>query len=111
MGVVPAILAGVVIGLAIGGVNAFIVVKLGVNSFIATLGISSILSAVLVIISSNSQPLPPTSTAWNNFTQTTGSAKKFQIGGVYLIILAFVLWWFLAPDARRPVSVRHRREP
>ncbi len=93
-GVVPAILAGVVIGLAIGGVNAFIVVKLGVNSFIATLGMSSILSAVLVIISSNSQPLPPTSTAWNNFTQTT--VFGFQIVVLYLFILAFILWWLLA---------------
>ncbi len=92
--VVPAILAGVVIGFAIGGVNSFVVVKLGVNSFIATLGMSSILSAVLVIISSNSQPLPPTSTAWNNFTQTT--VFGFQIVVLYLIILAFVLWWLLA---------------
>ena len=63
LGVVPAILAGIVVGVAIGCVNSFIVVKLGVNSFIATLGMSSILAAVLVIVSSNSQPLPPTSTA------------------------------------------------
>ena len=92
--VLPAILAGVVIGFAIGGVNSFVVVKLGVNSFIATLGMSSILAAVLVIISSNSQPLPPTSTAWNNFTQTT--VFGFQIVVLYLIILAFILWWVLA---------------
>jgi ribose transport system permease protein len=92
--VLPAILAGVVIGFAIGGVNSFVVVKLGVNSFIATLGMSSILAALLVIISSNSQPLPPTSTAWNNFTQTT--VLGFQIVVLYLIILAFILWWVLA---------------
>jgi ribose transport system permease protein len=65
-----------------------------VNSFIATLGMSSILSAMLVIVSSNSQPLPPTSTAWNNFTQTT--IAGFQIVVLYLIILGFVLWWLLA---------------
>lgn len=92
--VVPAILAGVVIGLAVGAVNAFVIVKLSVNSFIATLGMSSILSAVLVIVSSNSQPLPPSSTAWNNFTQTT--VFGFQIVVLYLIILAFILWWLLA---------------
>jgi ribose transport system permease protein len=82
------------VGFAIGGVNSFVVVKLGVNSFIATLGMSSILAAVLVIISSNSQPLPPTSTAWNNFTQTT--VLGFQLVVLYLIILAFILWWLLA---------------
>jgi ribose transport system permease protein len=92
--VVPAILAGVVCGMAVGAVNSFVIVKLGVNSFIATLGMSSILSAVLVIVSSNSQPLPPTSTAWNNFTQTT--VAGFQIVVLYLIILGLILWWLLA---------------
>lgn len=93
-GVVPAILAGIVCGMAVGVVNSIVIVKLGVNSFIATLGMSSILSAMLVIVSSNSQPLPPTSTAWNNFTQTT--IAGFQIVVLYLIILGFILWWLLA---------------
>ena len=92
--VVPAILAGIVCGMAVGAVNSLVIVKLGVNSFIATLGMSSILAAVLVIVSANSQPLPPTSTAWNNFTQTT--VLGFQIVVLYLIILAFILWWLLA---------------
>ena len=47
-----------------------------------------------VIISSNSQPIPPTSTAWNNLTQTT--VGGFQIVVLYLLILAFVLWWLTA---------------
>ena len=74
--------------------GTFIVVKLGVNSFIATLGMGSILAAVEVIISSNSQPIPPTSTAWNNITQTT--VGGFQIIVLYLVILAFILWWLTA---------------
>jgi len=92
--VVPAILAGVLIAVAIGFVNSFIVVKLGVNSFIATLGMGSVLAAMEVIISSNSQPIPPASTAWNNFTQTT--VGGFQIVVLYLVILAFILWWLTA---------------
>jgi ribose transport system permease protein len=92
--VVPAILAGVLVAVAIGFVNSFIVVKLGVNSFIATLGMGSVLSAVEVIISSNSQPIPPSSTAWNNFTQTT--VGGFQIVVLYLVIIAFFLWWVTA---------------
>jgi ribose transport system permease protein len=90
----PAVLAAVVLALAIGLVNALIVVKLGVNSFIATLGMGSVLAAVQVIVSSNGQPLPPTSTAWNNFTQTT--VGGFQIVVLYLIVLALILWWLLA---------------
>ena len=92
--VVPAIIAGILVAVAIGCVNSFIVVKLGVNSFIATLGMGSILAAVEVIVSSNSQPIPPASTAWNNFTQTT--VGGFQIVVLYLVILAFILWWLTA---------------
>jgi ribose transport system permease protein len=92
--VVPAIIAGILIAVAIGCVNSFIVVKLGVNSFIATLGMGSVLAAMEVIISSNSQPIPPASTAWNNFTQTT--VGGFQIVVLYLVILAFILWWLTA---------------
>ena len=119
--VVPAIIAGIAIAVAIGFTNAFIVVKLGVNSFIATLGMGSILAAVEVIISSNSQPIPPTSTAWNNLTQTT--VGGFQIVVLYLVILAFILWWLTAhtpvgrylyaiggnPDAARLSGVRINR--
>jgi ribose transport system permease protein len=91
---VPATIAGIAVAVAIGLINSFIVVKLGVNSFIATLGMGSILAAVEVIISANSQPIPPTSVAWNNFTQTT--VLGFQIVVLYLIILAVVLWWLTA---------------
>ncbi len=92
--VAPAIIAGILIAVVIGLVNSFIVVKLGVNSFIATLGMGSVLAAFQVIISSNSQPVPPASTAWNNLTQTT--VAGFQIVVLYLVILAFLLWWLTA---------------
>src|SRR4051812_18738896 len=95
--VVPAIAAGIIVAFAIGCVNALIVVKLGVNSFIATLGMGSVLAATQVIVSSNAQPLPPTSATWNNLTQTT--VFGFQIVVLYLLILAFVLWWLTAHTA------------
>jgi ribose transport system permease protein len=93
-GVGSAIAAGIVVAFLIGCVNALIVVKLGVNSFIATLGMGSVISATQVIVSSNAQPLPPTSTAWNTFTQT--SVFGFQIIVLYLLILAVLLWWLTA---------------
>ena len=91
---VPAIAFGMAVALAIGCVNAFVVVRLGVNSFIATLGMSSILAATQVIVSHNAQPLPPPSTGWNNFTQTT--VGGFQIVVLYMLVIAFVLWWLTA---------------
>ena len=92
--VVPAVLVAIGVGVLIGVINSVVVVRLGVNSFIGTLGMGSILAAVQVIISSNSQPLPPTSAAWNNFTQHT--IGGFQIVVVYLVVLALLLWWLLA---------------
>ena len=91
---VPSIIIPVAVGIVIGFVNAFVVVRLGVNSFIATLGMSSILAAVLVIMTGDNSPVPPTSTAWNNFTQTT--IAGFQIVVVYMLVIAFVLWWLMA---------------
>jgi ribose transport system permease protein len=93
-GPVAAIAFGMLVAIAIGCVNAFIVVRLGVNSFIATLGMTSILAATQVIVSHNAQPLPPISTGWNNFTQTT--VGGFQIVVLYLLVIAFVLWWLTA---------------
>jgi ribose transport system permease protein len=81
------------IGCLIGLVNGLIVVKFGVNSFIVTLGMASILDAIQVIVTANQEPVAPTTSAWSTLTQ-------FQIGGfqiviVYLIVLALLAWWFL----------------
>jgi ribose transport system permease protein len=118
---VPAMAFGMGVALIIGLTNAFIVVRLGVNSFIATLGVSSILLATQVIVSHNAQPLPPTGEAWNNFTQTT--VGGFQIVVLYMLIIAVVLWWLTAhtpagrylyaiggnPEAARLSGVRIQR--
>jgi ribose transport system permease protein len=88
-----AVLVALGVGLVVGVVNAVLVVKLGVSSFIATLGMGTILAAVEVIVSSNNQPAPPSSTAWNNFTQL--SVGGFQIVVIYLFVLALFFWWLL----------------
>jgi ribose transport system permease protein len=74
-----------------------------------------------VIVSHNAQPLPPTSTGWNNLTQT--DVLGFQIIVVYLLVIALVLWWATAhtpvgrylyaiggnPEAARLSGVRMER--
>lgn len=92
--VVPALIVSVLCGVGIGAVNGLLVVRFGVNSFIATLGMSSILAALLVIVTGNNQPPPATSKAWNDLSQF--SIHGTQIVVVYVIVLAFVAWWFLA---------------
>ena len=77
----------------IGFVNGFVVVRLGVSSFIATLGMGTILVAVQTIITNGSTPPPVTSSFWNDMTQHM--IFGFQIVVLYLIVLAIILWWAL----------------
>lgn len=88
-----AIIVSIVVGAAVGLLNGFIVVKLRVNSFIATLGVGSVAAAVQTIVSSNSQPLPPSSNTWAKLTQT--SVGGFQVVVFYLLVVAVILWWAL----------------
>lgn len=93
MAIAPAIVLSVLAGTAIGIVNGFIVVKLKVNSFIATLGMGTVVLALLTMVSGNIQPNPPTSATWGKLTQT--SVGGFQIAFIYLIVIAIVIWWLL----------------
>jgi len=89
----------------IGVINGFIVVKLRVGSFIATLGTATIIGAVQVIVSDQTQPLQPNTAGWAELTQT-------EVGGVqvviwYLLAIALLFWWLLdhTPLGRRLYAV------
>jgi len=89
----PAILFTIVVAAVVGCINGLIVVKLRVNSFIATLGSGSIIIAVQSIVSGQAQPLPPTDLDWLNLTQTT--VFGFQVVVIYLLVLGVFVWWLL----------------
>jgi len=90
---IMAILLVILVGVAIGAVNGFIVVKWHVSSFIATLGIATVLAAVQSIVTNNLQPVPVTTSAWTLLTQQT--FLGLQLVFWYMIVLAVVLWWLL----------------
>jgi ribose transport system permease protein len=92
-GMWPALLAAVAAGIIIGVVNGLIVVFFKINSFIATLGTSSVIAAVLTIVDGGSQPLPPTSRSWSDLTQV--KIGGFQVIVLYLLVLAVIIWWVL----------------
>lgn len=87
-----AILVSVASCTAVGLFNGFVVVKLHVSSFIVTLGTATIVTALQTVVAGSTQPLPPSSNAWNELTQ-------HQIGGIQIIVLymlvAAVLFWWL----------------
>jgi ribose transport system permease protein len=89
----PAIIASLAAGFLVGFVNGFIVVVLKVSSFIATLGVSSVLTATTVIITKDLIPQPPSSTTWTNLTQI--QVGGFEIIIIYLLAMALLVWWML----------------
>ena len=93
-GVIQSVVVSVLIGVCVGVVNGFIVVKLRVNSFIATLAMSSVLAAALIIVTNSQQPPPVTTAAWTGLTQAT--VFGVQVVVVYLLALGVITWWFLA---------------
>ena len=88
-----AILFVVALSALIGLVNAIVVVRLHVNSFIATLGMASIVTAFQTIVSGNALPFPVTTPAWVHLTQRP--VLGFQIVVGYLLVIAVVLWVFV----------------
>lgn len=88
------------IGAAIGVLNGFLVAVVGVDSFITTLGVSSVLLAVTELISNGRYvgPVP----------QTFQELVKGEVAGiptvtVYAILIALLAWWVLehTPYGRR----------
>jgi ribose transport system permease protein len=82
-----------VASLVIGIVNGFLVVVVGVNSFIATLGVSTILGAVQQIISGGTQPLAPTSPQWGQLALL--DVGGLQVAVIYGFIAVILAWWLL----------------
>ena len=94
----------------IGAISGFIVVKLRVNSLIATLGMSEVLSSVQLYISQNHQVAGSFSSV---FVQI-GNGKVLGIPylDLYMIVIALLLWFVLeqTPLGRRMFAVGGNRE-
>lgn len=77
----------------VGSVSGFVVVRLRVNSFIATLGMSQILLAAVTYISEDKEIVGNMPTAYTDLGQNNifGIPAVF----VYLVVLSVVLWFIL----------------
>lgn len=104
-----------------GFCSGFVVVRLRVNSFIATLGVSQVLLAVVLLISNNRQLIADFPSSWS----TLGNGSVLGIPNVvfFLLAVSLVLWYVFEhtrvgrylfatggnPDAARLSGVRTDR--
>lgn len=93
LGMWTAIGLAVAAAVVIGVLNGFFVVVLRINSFIATLGMATVIAAVQQIVTNETQPPPPTSPAWTALAQRT--VGGFQVIVLYLLIIVLLAWWLL----------------
>ncbi len=87
-----AIVATLAVGAVIGLANAVAVVVLGINSFIATIGVATILEGLLQWISSNNEPI--FGGAPHGFT-TLAQTKEGVVLPVYYSLAVAILLWVL----------------
>jgi ribose transport system permease protein len=94
-GVVFACAGALIIGVVIGLANALVVVKFKVDSFIGTLGMSSILAAVAYMISGGGQLVLPEDGYYPflDFARTQWFGISASV--YYAGILAAIIWWVL----------------
>jgi ribose transport system permease protein len=76
-----------------GFVNGFVIVKLKVNSFIATLGTSQVLLAVSLLISSNEQIIAHFPGSWSQVANDSVAGVPYTL--FLLIFVAIILWYVL----------------
>lgn len=104
-----AVLITLAVGVLIGLVNGFLVVVIGIDSFIATLGVSSILTAAVLAIS-NGQQIIGLDLGFRDF------ASKQYFGmttPVYVLLAVAILCWYLlehTPLGRRIYATGGNRE-
>lgn len=77
--------------LLVGVVNGFVVIRLGVNSFIATLGMSQVVSAIILWCSGNRQISGVLSKAYRNIGKK--EIFGFPLYAYYTLILAAAIWF------------------
>jgi ribose transport system permease protein len=93
---IPAFVAALIalaLSTVCGALNGFIIVRLHVNSFIATLGVSQLLLGGSLLVSKNTQLVGEFPASWSDLG--TNNVLGIPIVVYFLIILSLILWYVL----------------
>jgi ribose transport system permease protein len=78
---------------AVGAISGFVVVKLKVNSFVATLGVSQIVTGLVILVSDNRQMTGAFSDSYKRFGREDVLGVPLIV--VYLLVIAAAVWFVL----------------
>ena len=98
--VVPAVLLTAIAGGVVGGISGLLIVRARIDSFIATLGVSSLLAATITLVSGGEQILGAPAA----FVEMgTGDLFGVTYPVVFVVVIAVVVWYVLerTPLGRR----------
>jgi ribose transport system permease protein len=98
MPIVPAVTIGVLIGVAIGLINAVVVVVMKIDSFIATLATGSLIQALITMVT-NDTPISDAKLAggFSKIGQTTVGGLILPV--LYVAVVAASIWYLLEHTA------------
>jgi len=96
-----AILLTLAAGVAVGVINGLLVTKVGISSIVATLGMSSLIQAVIDKVTNGGQFISGFPASFTNLARP--KPLGIPILAIYLIVLALIAWYLLehAPFGRR----------
>lgn len=96
-----AILLTLAAGLAVGVINGLLVTRVGISSIVATLGMSSLIQAVIDRVTNGGQFISGFPASFTNLARP--KPLGIPILAIYLIVLALIAWYLLehAPFGRR----------
>ncbi len=100
-GIPAVVIVSLAIGIAIGAVNVLLVVGVGLNSFIATLAVSTVLEGGSQLVSGGSTLYEDIPHALRSAGQT--NVAEIPLVAIYAVVVAFILWYVtdLSPFGRR----------
>lgn len=93
LNIVLAAIVSIIICALIGFINGFLVVRIGINSFIATLGVSEVLSAAMLFTTQDNEIDNAYSSTFQQFTQHRLLGISLDV--YYLVVLSLLLWYVL----------------
>ena len=109
LGIVPAVACGILAGAGVGLLNGLMIVKVGLNSLIATLAMSSVLTGIVIWYTKGTSIFEKVPLGYQNISNTSpGGIPLPLLYGLLAVVVFEILFGFL-PTGRRMYAIGGNR--